>query len=64
MSNSIAYNITVDHEDGVCNIIYGAISPYFTTDQLTYYKYDKETHSFNELHIDLSDVHTIQITRG
>ena len=64
MNNSIVYNITIDHENGVCNIIYGALNPFFTTDRLTYYKYDKEKRKFNDLHVDLSDVHSIQITRG
>lgn len=63
MFNSNVYNITIDHEDGVCNIIYGALNPWFTADNLTYYKYDKEDHRFNEFHVDLRDVHTIQVTR-
>ncbi len=56
MNDIIKYNITVDHEDGICNVIFGALTPYFTNDQLLYYEYDAKKNQYTQHIIDMKDV--------
>lgn len=52
----IKYNITIDHADGVCNVIFSAMSPYFTNDKLVYYEYDHRKKQYSQHIIDMTDV--------
>lgn len=63
MSNPTEYNITVDHEDGVCNVIFGALNPYLTFDKLVYYKYDNKKNWYDQHIIDMSDVKSVQVCK-
>ena len=50
------YNITVDHKDGVCNVIFGAMTPYFTNDTLVYYEYNVKNQMYEQHTISMDDV--------
>lgn len=56
MNDIVKYNITVDHTDGVCNVIFGAMTPYFTNDQLVYYEYDAKKNQYTQHIVDMKDV--------
>lgn len=57
------YNIVVDHEDGYCNIVFGAMTPYFSSDKLTYYTYDESTRQYEQHIIDMKDVIAFSMTK-
>lgn len=57
------YNVVVDHEDGTCNLIYGALAPYFSSDKLTYYIFDDSTAKYEQHIIDMKDVIAFSMTK-
>lgn len=63
MNEVIKYNITVDHNNGVCNVIFGAMTPYFSNDQLVYYEYDVKKNQYSQHIIDMKDVIAISMLK-
>lgn len=63
MFESTKYNITVDHENGVCNVIFGALNPFFTGDTLIYYTYDEKHCKFEEHKIDMKDCIAVSLLK-
>ena len=63
MYESTKYNITVDHENGVCNVIFSALNPFFTGDALTYYTYDGKQRKFEEHIIDMKDCIAVSLLK-
>lgn len=63
MNEVTKYNITVDHEDGICNVIFSALTPYFTGDQLVYYKYDERTKQYEQHIVNMKDVIAISLLK-
>lgn len=62
-ANMYRYNIVVDHEDGTCNLIFSAMTPYFSSDKLTYYTYDESTRQYDQHIIDMKDVVAFSMTK-
>ena len=50
------YNITVDHNDGVCNVIFSAMTPYFINDTLVYYDYNVKKQMYEVHTVTMDDV--------
>lgn len=50
------WNITIDHKDGMCNIIFSALSPYYKDGVLVYYKYEEKQDKYIRHTIDMNDV--------
>ena len=63
MYESTKYNITVDHENGVCNVIFSALNPFFTGNTLTYYTYDENIHNFEQHVIDMKDCIAVSLLK-
>ena len=59
----LKYNIIIDHEDGTCNLIHGAMTPYFSNDTLVYYQYDVFKKQYDQHIVQMDDVIAFSMTK-
>ena len=63
MVSPYKYNIVIDRSDGICNLYFGCMTPYFDSEKLIFYTYNEELKQFEENTIMMNDIIAFSLTK-